>query len=63
MSEDFSFCMRAKAVGFQLHADTGLLCSHMIGPKFATKKTYDAYWAGRRRSKQERTLAALDGVA
>jgi glycosyltransferase involved in cell wall biosynthesis len=62
MSEDFSFCMRAKAVGFQLYADTGLLCSHMIGPKFSTKRTYDKYWA-EKKEQQEKTLASLDGAA
>jgi glycosyltransferase involved in cell wall biosynthesis len=62
MSEDFSFCMRAKMSGFQLFADTGLLCSHMIGPKFSTKRTYDKYWA-EKKEQQEKTLAVLDGVA
>jgi hypothetical protein len=48
--------------GFQLYADTGLLCAHMIGPKFSTKRTYDAYWS-EKEAKQTETLAALDGVA
>lgn len=61
MSEDFSFCMRAKQAGFQLYADTGLLCSHMIGPKFATKATFDKYWH-EKMDKQAQTLAALDRV-
>ena len=34
MSEDFSFCMRARAAGFQLYADTGLMCKHAKGPEF-----------------------------
>lgn len=62
MSEDFSFCMRAKLSGFQLYADTGLLCAHMIGPKFSTKRTYDKYWS-EKKAKESETLAALDGVA
>lgn len=62
MSEDFSFCMRAKMAGYQLYADTGLLCSHMIGPKFSTKRTYDKYWS-EKKEKQEKTLAALDVTA
>lgn len=46
MSEDFSFCMRAKLSGFQLYADTGLLCSHGLGQqKYATKATHDKHWA------------------
>jgi len=59
MSEDFSFCMRAKAAGYQLHADTGLLCSHMIGPKFSTQATYRKHWA-EKQDKQTQTLENLD---
>jgi len=59
MSEDFSFCMRAKQAGYQLYADTGLLCSHMIGPKFSTLATYKKYWT-EEKLRQERTLKALD---
>ena len=62
MSEDFSFCMRAKQAGFQLYADTGLLCSHMIGPKFSTLATYKKYWTEQKLA-QERTLKALDAGA
>ena len=60
---------RAKAAGFQLYADTGLLCAHMIGPKFSTQYTYKKYWDEKNREEaefkatQERTLAALDGAA
>jgi hypothetical protein len=69
MSEDFSFCMRAKQAGYQLWADTGLLCSHMIGPKYSTKQTYDRYWAAKgeemkeMKQKQAESLARLEGVA
>jgi hypothetical protein len=69
MSEDFSFCMRAKMAGFQLYADTGLLASHMIGPKFSTKATFDKHWAEKDKEaaelkeKQTETLALLDGSA
>jgi hypothetical protein len=54
MSEDFSFCMRAKAAGFQLYADTGLLCSHMIGPKFSTQATHKKHWEKRDREDAEK---------
>jgi hypothetical protein len=69
MSEDFSFCMRAKGAGFQLYADTGLLCSHMIGPKYSTQATHKKQREKMAREKaeekvrQEQTLAALEGVA
>ena len=69
MSEDFSFCMRAKMAGFQLYADTGLLCSHQIGPRYATQETHAEHWAKKdaeeaeKRAAQERTLAALEGAA
>ena len=69
MSEDFSFCMRARAAGFQLYADTGLLCSHMIGPKYSTQATHRkqrekmAREKAEEKAQQERTLAALEGVA
>jgi GT2 family glycosyltransferase len=59
MSEDFSFCMRAKAAGYQLYADTGLLCAHMIGPKFSTQFTYRKHWDGIK-DKQTQTVEALD---
>lgn len=62
MSEDFSFCMRAKQAGYQLYADTGLLCAHMIGPKFSTLATYRKYWTDER-IKQEQALNSLEGVA
>jgi len=38
MSEDFSFCKRAELAGFQLYADTGLLCGHNKGPRFVTQE-------------------------
>ena len=69
MSEDFSFCMRAKAAGFQLYADTGLLCSHMIGPKYSTQATYRKQRErvkaaqAEEKAQQERVLASLDGAA
>lgn len=44
MSEDFSFCMRAKMSGFQLYVDTGLQCAHQIGPKYSTKATHERHW-------------------
>ena len=28
-SEDFDFCLKAAAAGFQLYADTGVLCTHL----------------------------------
>lgn len=55
MSEDFSFCMRAKLAGFQLYADTGLLCSHQIGPKYATQETHREHW--------EKKEPAMESVA
>lgn len=39
-SEDFTFCMRAKAKGYQLYVDTGVLCGHLMEPKPATFDTY-----------------------
>jgi GT2 family glycosyltransferase len=45
MSEDFSFCVRAKVAGYQLYADTGLMCPHMIGPKFSTQTNHKNHWA------------------
>lgn len=68
MSEDFSFCMRAKMSGFQLFADTGLLCSHQIGPRYATQETHAKHWEKKdaeeaeKKAMQEETLRALDGV-
>lgn len=53
MSEDFSFCMRAKMAGYQLYADTGLLCSHMIGPKFSTQATYQKHWTKQRLEEED----------
>ena len=69
MSEDFSFCMRAKAAGFQLYADTGLLCSHMIGPKYATQATHRKQrervkaQQAEEKAQQQATVDALEGVA
>lgn len=62
MSEDFSFCMRAKLAGYQLWADTGLLCSHMIGPRYSTVNTYKRYWTEQRKQ-DERALAAAEARA
>lgn len=66
MSEDFSFCMRAKLAGFQLYADTGLTCSHMIGPKYSTQHTFKKYWTEKAKKDaelqdvQKRALDVLD---
>jgi hypothetical protein len=45
MSEDFSFCMRAKAAGYQLYADTGLICGHMKGPSFVSDAVFKRHMA------------------
>lgn len=69
MSEDFSFCMRAKLAGYQLYADTGLLCSHMIGPKYSTRETFAKFLEEKERDemelkdKQLATLRILDASA
>jgi hypothetical protein len=54
MSEDFSFCMRAKQAGFQLYADTGLLCSHAQGQKYATQATHKKHWEQKDKEDAER---------
>lgn len=67
MSEDFSFCMRAKMSGFQLYADTGLLCAHAQGQKFSTVATHAKHWAKKDaedaeiKRQQERALRMMDG--
>lgn len=66
MSEDFSFCMRAKHAGYQLWADTGLLCSHRAGSRYATQDTFLRYQEEQKqkdaelKAVQERTLEALE---
>lgn len=49
-SEDFDFCLRAKAAGFQLYVDTGVLCGHLPVPKAVTiedfKKKHPEFFGG-----------------
>ena len=65
MSEDFSFCRRAAAAGFQLYADTGLECPHMIGPEFSTKALAEKHWAKKKAEFEaiERRIADEKGTA
>jgi hypothetical protein len=65
MSEDFSFCRRAAAAGFQLYADTGLECPHMIGPEFSTKALAEKHWAKKKAEFEEieRRIADAKGSA
>jgi hypothetical protein len=39
-SEDFDFCLKAKAKGFQVFADSSVLCGHLQDPEPATIETY-----------------------
>lgn len=39
-SEDFDFCLKAKAAGYQLWVDTGVLCGHLPDPEAVTFETY-----------------------
>ena len=44
-SEDFDFCLSARAKGFQLYVHTGVLCGHLADPVPVTKKTFDTAWS------------------
>ena len=39
-SEDFDFCLKAQAKGYQLWTDTGVLCGHLPDPKPVTFETF-----------------------
>ena len=39
-SEDFDFCLKAQAKGYQLWADSGVLCGHLPDPKPVTFETF-----------------------
>ena len=39
-SEDFTFCLKAKAAGYQLYVDTGVWCSHLGEPHEWTIEEY-----------------------
>lgn len=39
-SEDFDFCLKAQAKGYQLWVDTGVLCGHLPDPKPVTFETF-----------------------
>jgi hypothetical protein len=49
LSEDFTFCVRAKAAGFQLYVDTAVTCAHVGDPHEFTVEAYQA----RYRAKQK----------
>ena len=42
-SEDFTFCRRTAAAGFQLYVDTGVLCGHLREPVAATYADFVAH--------------------
>jgi hypothetical protein len=39
-SEDFTFCLRAAELGYQLFVDTSILCGHLMDPVPATITNY-----------------------
>ncbi len=39
-SEDFNFCLKAAAAGYQPHVDTGILCGHLADPVPVTYETF-----------------------
>jgi len=41
-SEDFDFCLKAAALGYQLYVDTGVLCGHLADPKPVTLSDFAA---------------------
>lgn len=41
-SEDFDFCIKAKAKGYQLHVDSNVLCGHLGDAEPVTFETYKA---------------------
>jgi hypothetical protein len=41
--EDFTFCLNARAAGFQLYVHTGVLCGHLADPVPVTVDTYLAH--------------------
>ncbi len=43
LSEDITFCQKSIEVGIQPYLDTGILCDHYIGPRWATEKSYKRY--------------------
>jgi hypothetical protein len=48
MSEDLSFCTRAKRAGVQLYCDTAVLMEHQIGPQFSSVANHRAAAAARK---------------
>ena len=42
-SEDFDFCLRAKAAGFQLYTDTSVRCVHLGDRQRIRYETFEAY--------------------
>ncbi len=42
-SEDITFCREAIRAGIQPYLDTGILCDHYIGPRWATEKLFKRY--------------------
>jgi GT2 family glycosyltransferase len=52
MSEDLSFCLRAKRAGFQLYTYTSILCGHLSDPTPITYDTFTEEWE--KKSEEER---------
>ena len=62
LSEDLSFCMRAKDAGFQLYCLTGIQCAHIAEPTLITYDMFREAWAKNPASKQGEVVVA-DGAS
>lgn len=63
LSEDLSFCLRAREAGFQLHCLTGIRCGHLGEP---TPVTYDMFaeaWAKNPASKDVESVVASGALS